>query len=270
MISSSPTDLQPVLEAMAENAVRLCGASLRRHLSDVEGEQLQLVARHGRSPSDTESHPRCVPDVGRRPGVLDRRGDPTIGTSRSDVADSRVPVAQRARAGAGIRTMLAIPLLREGKPIGVIFVIGGPRSGPSRPSRSRSWRRSPTRRSSRSRTCGCSPSWRRRTGAHEAHAQVTEALEQQTATSEILRVISSSPTDLAAGHGGHRREMPSACAARVDQALFGRGGGSVGSGGWRRLARPLVPRAAPPSAASSPSGRAMLDRRTIARRGRPT
>ena len=46
VIASSPTDLQPVMEAVAENAARLCGAT-DSSIFRLEGEHLRLVARHG-------------------------------------------------------------------------------------------------------------------------------------------------------------------------------------------------------------------------------
>ena len=46
VIASSPTDLQPVMEAVAENAGRVCGA-MDSSIFRLEGEYLRLVARHG-------------------------------------------------------------------------------------------------------------------------------------------------------------------------------------------------------------------------------
>ena len=46
VIASSPTDLQPVMEAVAENAARVCGAT-DSSIFRLEGEHLRLVARHG-------------------------------------------------------------------------------------------------------------------------------------------------------------------------------------------------------------------------------
>ena len=84
--------------------------------------------------------------------------------------------------------LLGIPMLRDGRPIGVIAV-GRPRSGLS------------DKQIALLKTFADSGGHRHRErapvqGAGAPERDLTEALEQQTATSEILRVISSSPTDV--------------------------------------------------------------------------
>ena len=49
IISTSPTDLKPVLDAVAENAARICAAD-DAHICQREGEELQVVASHGTAP----------------------------------------------------------------------------------------------------------------------------------------------------------------------------------------------------------------------------
>ena len=50
MIASSPTDIQPVLDTVAENAARLCGAD-DAQIYRVETELLRKVASYGAIPS---------------------------------------------------------------------------------------------------------------------------------------------------------------------------------------------------------------------------
>ena len=84
---------------------------------------------------------------------------------------------------------LAVPLLRKGTPIGAIL-IWRMWFGHSPKGRSSCLRPSPTKRSSLSRTCGCSRK------SQERNAELREALEHQTATAEVLGIISRSPTDV--------------------------------------------------------------------------
>ena len=191
VIASSPTDLQPVMEAVAENAARVCGAT-DSAIFRLEGEHLRLVARHGslrRSLAIGESVPVSRDTVGGR-AVRDRR---TIHVEDILAAEAEFPVTvSRARQARvhhpdhGWRRRCCARARRWASSSS----IGGPSPIPSRPSRSRSSRPSPTRRSSPSRTSACSRSCEAR------NRELTESLEQQTATGEILRVIASSPTDL--------------------------------------------------------------------------
>ena len=50
MIASSPTDLQPVMDVVAESAARFCGAT-DASIWRLEGESLRLVAVHGSQPT---------------------------------------------------------------------------------------------------------------------------------------------------------------------------------------------------------------------------
>jgi GAF domain-containing protein len=130
VIASSPTDLQPVMEAVAENATRVCGAT-NSAIFRLEGEHLRVVALHGslrRSLAIGDSIPLTRDTVGGR-AVSDRR---TIHVEDIWAAEAEFPVtvSRVKEAGATIRTGLATPLLREGTPLGVITTTRGPEVHP--------------------------------------------------------------------------------------------------------------------------------------------
>ena len=120
IISNSPTEIQPVLDAVGENAARLCDAN-NAVIFRLESDLLRLVASYGDIP--TTSHAReGIPAnrdtvIGR--AACDRR---TIHVHNLAAEDSEYPVGSRHAKREGHRTTLATPLLREGTPIGVILI----------------------------------------------------------------------------------------------------------------------------------------------------
>jgi signal transduction histidine kinase len=120
VISSSPTDLQPVMDAVAENAARLCEA-MDAQIFRVDGDRLRRVASYGSVPSVTPQEGRPIIrglTTGR--AVLERR---TVHVH--DLAaevDEEFPELKPIQQATGQRTTLATPLLREGVPIGVILI----------------------------------------------------------------------------------------------------------------------------------------------------
>jgi len=114
VIASSPTDIQPVLNVVAENAARLCEAN-DVLISRVVGDSLQIVATHGSLPAPANSLPisRGLP-AGR--AVIDGQ---TIHVH--DITEERSEFPETPRVNP-TRTVLATPLLREGVSIGVIVI----------------------------------------------------------------------------------------------------------------------------------------------------
>ena len=118
-IASSPTDIQPVLDVVAQNAARLCGAT-DAQIFRVNGNVLRLAASHGSIPVLQPDQDRpIVRDSPSGRAVIDREvihiHDMTTPEAQADFPSSRA-----ARSGA--RTGLVVPLLREGAAIGVIRI----------------------------------------------------------------------------------------------------------------------------------------------------
>jgi signal transduction histidine kinase/HAMP domain-containing protein len=120
VIASSPTDIQPVLDIVAEGAARLCD-SQDAQIYRVEGDLVRKVATHGSVPvalAVGEARPiRRGSAIGR--AILDRQAihvHDITAENKDNYADIQHAVE------LNIRTELATPLLREGIPVGVILI----------------------------------------------------------------------------------------------------------------------------------------------------
>ncbi len=120
IISSSPSDIQSVLDVVAENAARLSDANNAR-IWRLKDNLLQLAASYGESSATIHGREGLPADRDTVTGraAHDRR---TIHVHDLAAEESEYPVGSRHVKDEGWRTTLATPLLREGTPIGIILV----------------------------------------------------------------------------------------------------------------------------------------------------
>jgi GAF domain-containing protein/HAMP domain-containing protein len=196
VISRSPSHIQSVMDTIVDTARKLCGAE-RAMVWQIVGDNFQPIAFSGIDAARVEMIAECRLPLGsgsivgraaidgRAVQIIDPSSDPTLSPVQVDLSRS-----------GNLRTVMAVPLLRDGQAIGAISVsrtIVAPFS---------------------EKQVGLIETFadqaviaienvrlfeevqQKNRELTEVNAQVTEALEQQTATAEILRVISSSPTDV--------------------------------------------------------------------------
>jgi GAF domain-containing protein len=199
VISASPGELEPVFQAMLENATRICTASFGGLLL-YDGEAFRRVALHNAPQAWAADH--------QRDPFVPRSAAPAL----YHVADTKqvVHVAdlsveyphERIAKLAGARTLLVVPMLKDDKLIGAIGVY-----------------RQEVRLFSDKQIELVTNFARQAVIAIENArllSELRESLQQQTATSEVLQVISSSPGEL-----GPVFEAMLAKATRLCSAEFG-------------------------------------------------
>jgi GAF domain-containing protein len=188
VISSSPTDLQPVFDIIAESAAKLCRAEVSV-VTRYDGEWVELEAVYGSSSAGTDALRQAYPmrPTGALAAVRAIR-DCTI-AHIPDVLVGEAHGIPETAVAAGFRAALAVPMLREGRAIGSIG-IGRSEAGEF------SERQINLLRTFADQAMIAIENVRLFTELQASNRELTTALDQQTATSDILRVISRSQTDV--------------------------------------------------------------------------
>jgi len=188
VISSSPTNLQPVFDTIAEHATRLCHAQHGVVLR-FDGKLIHLVALANASPEGEDALRRLFPTPPGRHTAASRAILTGATINIPDVQnDPDYAVAGTART-AGYRSIVAVPMLRDGQAIGTLNVHGA-EVGQFTKHQVR------LLETFADQAVIAIENGRLFTELEARNRELTDTLTQQTATAEILRVISSSPTDI--------------------------------------------------------------------------
>jgi GAF domain-containing protein len=206
VISSSPGDLQPVFATMLKEAVRICDAGFG-NIYRWDGQELHLVAAHNTPSAFAEIRAHMPLQPGRMVATKSVVHVSDLKAERSYL--DRVPASVAAVELGGVRTFLSGPMVKEGELIGAIML-----------------NRTEVRPFSKERIALVTnfaaqaviaiENARLLNELRQRTSDLTEALEQQTATSEVLQVISSSPGDVQPVFASMLEKV-----VRIGEAAFG-------------------------------------------------